>query len=57
MSENTTKNKAVVQINESELKDHLGKVVLSTVEETLNAMLNDGLPAAGINLVGIPRWK
>jgi len=40
MSENITKKTAVVQINEAELKNHLGQVVLTTVEDTLNAMLD-----------------
>ena len=50
MSEDTTKKKAVVQINEGELKDHLRQVVLSTVEETLNTLLDaeaDALVGAG----------
>ena len=40
MAESNTKAKRVIEINEGELKDHLGKVVLNTVEETLNAMLD-----------------
>ncbi len=41
MAETATNKNTVVQINEGELKDHLGKVVLSTVEETWNAMLDE----------------
>lgn len=40
MEEITTRPTNVIQVNETELKDHVGKVVLSTVEETLNAMLD-----------------
>jgi len=32
--------KKVIQINEEAIKDHLGKLVRSTVEETLNGMLD-----------------
>ena len=53
MAETTTKTKNVIQINEGELKDHLGKVVLSTVEETLNAMLD----AEAEELVGASRYE
>jgi len=30
----------VIQINAAQIKDHLGEMVRSTVEETLNAMLD-----------------
>ncbi len=30
----------VIKINEDQFKDHLGKIVRSTVEETLNDMLD-----------------
>lgn len=53
MAENTTNKNAVVQINEHELKDHLGKVVLSTVEGTLNAMLD----AEADELVGASKYE
>ena len=53
MAKTTTKKNAVVQINEGELKDHLGKVVLNTVEETLNAMLD----AEADELVGASRYE
>ena len=40
MQETTTTKNNVIQVNEAELKDHVGQVVLNTVEETLNAMLD-----------------
>ena len=40
MQETTTTRNNVIQVNEAELKDHVGQVVLNTVEETLNAMLD-----------------
>lgn len=52
MAESNTKPKRVIEINEGELKDHLGKVVLSTVEETLNAMLD----AEADEMVGVSRY-
>ena len=40
MSTDTTREQEkVIQINESAIKNHLGKMVRSTVEETLNQML------------------
>jgi putative transposase len=41
MSKDSTKSSAgkIIQINEEQIKDHLGQMVRSTVEETLNAML------------------
>lgn len=53
MSEDITKKNAVVQINEAELKDHLGQVVLTTVEDTLNAMLD----AEADELVGAGKYE
>ena len=40
-SDNTGKNlNNVIKINEAQIKDHLGEMVRSTVEETLNGMLD-----------------
>jgi len=41
MNKNSTKNgqDKIIQINEEQIKDHLGEMVRGTVEETLNAML------------------
>lgn len=41
MSKDSTKSSAgkIIQINEEQIKDHLGQMVRGTVEETLNAML------------------
>jgi len=41
MNKNSTKNGQgkIIQINEEQIKDHLGEMVRGTVEETLNAML------------------
>jgi putative transposase len=36
----TQEREKVIQINEEAIKDHLGKLVRSTVEETLNGMLD-----------------
>ena len=33
-------NGKIIEINEDKVKDHLGKFVRDTVEETLNAMLD-----------------
>ena len=38
-SDTTREQEKVIQINESAIKNHLGKMVRSTVEETLNQML------------------
>ena len=40
-SAQTDKNLSnVIKINEAQIQDHLGEMVRSTVEETLNAMLD-----------------
>lgn len=39
-SHSTRKEKKIIQFNESAIKDHLGEMVRSTVEETLNQMLD-----------------
>jgi putative transposase len=41
MSNDSTKKSQgnIIQINENQIKDHLGEMVRGTVEETLNAML------------------
>jgi putative transposase len=41
MSNDSTKSREgkIIQINEEQIKDHLGEMVRGTVEETLNAML------------------
>src|SRR3712207_235381 len=39
MSDSTPSLTNVIQIDESRIHDHLGQIVRSTVEETLNAML------------------
>ena len=36
---NTPKRDKIIQLNEEAVKDHLGEMVRSTVEETLNQML------------------
>ena len=33
-------NNSIIEVNEKKFKDHLGKFVKDTVEETLNAMLD-----------------
>jgi len=38
-----TKLSQVIQIDEGKIQEHLGEVVRSTVEETLNAMLDKDL--------------
>ena len=38
----TPEREKVIQINEEAIRDHLGKLVRSTVEETLNGMLDAG---------------
>lgn len=40
-SYSTPNEKKIIQFNESAIKDHLGEMVRSTVEETLNQMLDD----------------
>jgi putative transposase len=39
-SYSTPNEKKIIQFNESAIKDHLGEMVRSTVEETLNQMLD-----------------
>ena len=39
-NDNTEPLSKVIRIDESEIRGHLGKMVRSTVEETLNAMLD-----------------
>jgi transposase-like protein len=36
----TPEDKKIIHLNEDAIRDHLGQVVRSTVEETLNAMLD-----------------
>ena len=43
----------IVQINEGEIKSHLGEIVRGTVEETLNAMLE----AEAEQLLGAGRYE
>ena len=46
----TTNLSNVIQIDDDRIQDHLGRVVRSTVEETLNALLDaeaDALAGAG----------
>lgn len=59
MAENTTKKYAVVQITDRDLKHHLGKVVLGTVETTVIAMLNAEADArvASASLNVVPTGK
>ena len=40
MSDDSKKLGNVISINETEVKDHLGEIVRSTVEETLNGLLD-----------------
>ena len=42
MSDDSKKLGNVISINEAEVKDHLGEIVRSTVEETLNGLLDAG---------------
>lgn len=37
----TTSEGAIIQINESQIKDHLGQIVKGTIQETLNALLDE----------------
>jgi len=39
-SHSTPDEKKIIQFNESAIRDHLGEMVRSTVEETLNQMLD-----------------
>ena len=41
MEQSTRNLGKVIKINESAVKDHLGEMVRSTVEQTLNQMLDD----------------
>ena len=43
----------IIQINEEEIKDHLGEMVRGTVEETLNGMLEEEAE----HLVGAGRYE
>ena len=40
MEQSTQNLEKVIKINESAIRDHLGEMVRSTVEETLNQMLD-----------------
>lgn len=40
MEEHSTKKAQIIQLNESAVRDHLGEMVRSTVEDTLNNMLD-----------------
>lgn len=55
MSKDSTKDKEgkIIQINEEQIKDHLGKMVRGTVEETLNGMLEQEAE----HLVGAGRYE
>ena len=44
-----TKLSQVIQIDEGKIQEHLGEVVRSTVEETLNAMLDAEAEPSGTN--------
>jgi hypothetical protein len=47
----------IIQIDEARIRDHLGKMVRGTVEETLNAMLDaeaDRLCGAGLTSAAKP---
>ena len=35
------KSRKIIQIDEEQVKDHLGEIVRGTVEETLNALLDE----------------
>lgn len=39
--QSTTSGGAIIQINENQIKDHLGEIVRGTVQETLNALLDE----------------
>jgi transposase-like protein len=55
MSEDSTKGgqSTIIQINEEQIKDHLGEMVRGTVEETLNEMLEQEAE----RLVGAERYE
>ena len=55
MSEDSTKGgqSTIIQINEEQIKDHLGEMVRGTVEETLNEMLEQEAE----QLVGAERYE
>ena len=40
MGKDSTKLDKVIQINEKQVKEHLGEILRGTVEETLNSMLD-----------------
>ena len=37
----TTSEGTIIQINESQIKDHLGQIVKGIIQETLNALLDE----------------
>ena len=37
----TTKSGKIIQINESQVKEHLSEIVRGTVQETLNQLLDE----------------
>ncbi len=39
--QSTTSEGTIIQINEAQIKDHLGEIVRGTVQETLNALLDE----------------
>jgi putative transposase len=39
--ESTTEGGTIIQINEAQIRDHLGEIVRGTVQETLNALLDE----------------
>lgn len=39
--ESSTKGNTIIQINEAQIKDHLGEIVRGTVQETLNSLLDE----------------
>lgn len=39
--QSTTNEGTIIQINEAQIKDHLGEIVRGTVQETLNALLDE----------------
>lgn len=55
MSKDSTKSEqsTIIQINEEQIKDHLGEMVRGTVEETLNEMLEQEAE----QMVGAERYK
>ena len=39
--QSTTSEGTIIQINEDQIKDHLGEIVRGTVQDTLNALLDE----------------